>query len=77
MWYTFPKAYPFAGYDERMKINEIQPEESLRILAVSPGLRDINPVVNQINNLLPEETKLISAGRKNTDIVNVRANSRK
>ena len=52
-----------------MKIDEIQPAQPLRILAVSPGLRDINPVVNQIKKQLPEGTKLISAGRKNTDIV--------
>ena len=41
----------------------------MRILAISPGLRDINPVVNQIKKQLPEGTKIISAGRKNTDIV--------
>lgn len=52
-----------------MKFEEIQPVEPLRILAISPGLRDINPVVNQIKKLLPEGTKIISAGRKNTDIV--------
>ena len=41
----------------------------MRILAISPRLRDINPVVNQIKKQLPERTKIISAGRKNTDIV--------
>ena len=52
-----------------MKINEIQLGEPLRILAMQPGLRNINLVTNQIKILLPEGTKLISAGRKNTDIV--------
>lgn len=52
-----------------MKIDKTQLGEPLRILAISPRLRDINPVVNQIKKLLPEGTKLISAGRKNTDIV--------
>ena len=52
-----------------MKIDEFQPGEPLRILVVSPRLRDINPVVNQIKKNLPEGTKVISAGRKNTDIV--------
>ena len=41
----------------------------MRILAISPGLMDISPVVNQLKNQLPEGTKIISAGRKNTDIV--------
>lgn len=52
-----------------MKIDEIKPRYPLRILAMNPGLRNINPVVNQIKKQLPEGTKLISAGRKNTDIV--------
>ena len=41
----------------------------MRILAISPRLTDINPVVNQIKKQLPEGSKIISAGRKNTDIV--------
>lgn len=52
-----------------MKIDEIQPGEPLRILVVRPDLRNINPVINRIKKQLPEGTKLISAGRKNTDIV--------
>ena len=52
-----------------MNIDEFQLGEQLRILAIQPGLRNINPVVNQIKKQLPKGTKLISAGRKNTDIV--------
>ena len=52
-----------------MKTDEIQSGEPLRILAIQLGLRNINPVFDLINKQLPEGTKIISAGRKNTDIV--------
>lgn len=52
-----------------MKIDENQLEEPLRILALRPNRKESNQIVNQIKKLLPEGSKLITAGNKNTDIV--------
>ena len=52
-----------------MKIDEIQPGEPLRILALRPDRKESNKIISQIEKQLPKGSKIITAGNKNTDIV--------
>ena len=52
-----------------MKIDEFQSEDSLRILAVRTNRNENNSVIKLIKKQLPENTKIISVGNKDTDIV--------
>jgi len=52
-----------------MSVDEIQSDEPLRILAVRTNRKEGNSVINLIKQQLPENTKIISVGNKDTDIV--------